>query len=114
MALETSDLKRRLNSGPADEQLLVDALESANVLVDEYIAEQGTGVEVPEKIHDRAVLRCAVELFNQDKAPNGIVNQQYDAGNGETGSTPVRIGRDPMVGARALLDEAWTLPVSIG
>lgn len=113
MPLDVNALRNRVVSGPADNQLLLDALADANAMVDEYVAEQAPeGFEVPDSIHDRAVLRCAVELFNQDKAPNGVVNQQYDLGNGEVSSTPIRIGRDPMTGARAILDAAWTLPVS--
>lgn len=114
MTVEDSELKLRVNAGPADDQLVSDSLVAAEAMVDAYIDEQGVpDVEVPTAVRDRAVLRCAIDLFNQDKAPNGIVNQQYDVGDGTVGSTPIRISRDPMIGARAILDQAWTLPVSI-
>ena len=113
MTVTDDELRLRVNAGPADDQLVSDSLITAGELVDNYITEQGIAdLEVPAAVHDRAVLRCAIDLFNQDKAPNGIVNQQYDLGQGDIPSAPIRISRDPMIGARALLDRAWTLPAS--
>jgi hypothetical protein len=59
---------------------------------------------LPDVVRDQAWLTAAVDAFNQSKAPNGIVNQEYDLGNGEVTSTPVRISRDPLRGARAVLE----------
>lgn len=57
----------------------------------------GTTTTVPDEIHDRAVIECASELYNRRQAPSGIT-QYADA----TGA-PVRLARDPMTGARAIL-----------
>ena len=67
------------------------------------IAKHVGDATVPDEILDRATLLVAVEQFNQDEAPNGIVNQAYTDGLGDAASTPVRIGRDPMKPALPLL-----------
>lgn len=59
---------------------------------------------VPEVIYDKAVRVVAVESINQSLAPNGVLNQVYDAGAGDLVSTPVRIGRDPLKPAYPVLD----------
>lgn len=62
---------------------------------------------VPAEIHDKAVLLVCVEAINQTLAPNGVLNQVYDLGQGEMSSTPVRIGRDPLKPAYPVL-APWT------
>lgn len=60
--------------------------------------------KIPRVVWDEAHLVTAAELFHQRKAPNGVLNQQYATGDG-SGSVPVRISRDPLKPARALLHE---------
>lgn len=107
MAVDINDLKLRIKtSNASDVPLLTDALAEAQERILSYIADSGKQLaDIPETAVDRATLRCAVALFWQDKAPNGVVNQQYDLGDGEIASTPVRIGLDPMKGARAALNQ---------
>jgi hypothetical protein len=57
----------------------------------------GTTITVPDEIRDRAVLECGSELFARRQSPSGVT-QYADA----TGA-PVRLARDPMTGARAIL-----------
>lgn len=68
--------------------------------VDEALAlvDAATGVyAVPTEIHDRAVIEAGSELFHRRAAPNGI--SQFAGGDG----TPMRVARDPMNAARAIL-----------
>ena len=60
--------------------------------------------KIPRDVWDEAHLITAVEIFHQRNAPNGILNQQYSTGDGST-AVPVRISRDPLKPARALLHE---------
>lgn len=57
---------------------------------------------VPVVIIEKAWLAVAVEIFNQRKAPNGVLNQSFASADG-TASVAVRIGADPMRPARPLL-----------
>jgi hypothetical protein len=69
----------------------------------ELVAKHIGATEIPSTVVDRAVLLVAVEELNQDKAPNGVLNQFFDAGTGDASATPVRIGRDPMKPAYPIL-----------
>lgn len=75
---------------------LQDCIDTAVELVMGYIGD----AEVAETRIDRSVLLVANECLQQNMAPNGILNQQYDDGDG---SAPLRIGRDPMTPAYPLL-----------
>lgn len=76
---------------------IASALTLAQALVAKYV---GTS-ELPTIVRDEATLAVAVEKINIDQAPNGVLNQQYDLTDGTT--VPLRIGRDPMKPALALL-----------
>lgn len=76
------------------------AIDVAMALVNAHVDQ----AEVPPEVLDRAVLLVAVEQINQDKAPNGVLNQVYDTGLGEEARLPVRVGRDPMKPAYPVLD----------
>lgn len=106
MGVDINQLKLRAKtSNDADVPLLQDALDEAKERVASYIADSKVDAQIPETAHDRAVIRCALALYWQDKSPNGVTNQQFDMGNGEIASTPVRIAQDPMKGARAALSQ---------
>lgn len=107
MTVDITKLQLRAGTSSAgDVQLLTEALAEAIERVRAYIQDSGKQTsQIPPTAVDRAVIRCALALFNQDKAPNGVLNQQYDLGNGEIASTPTRISQDPMKGARAALSQ---------
>lgn len=101
MTVETLQVRDEINasiSAVPDEKIDA-AIAVATTLVTQHV---GT-IEVPAEILDRAVLLVAVEQINQDKAPNGVLNQFFDAGVGDASATPVRIGRDPMKPAYPIL-----------
>lgn len=54
---------------------------------------------VPVIIIDRAITECASELFHRRNSPSGV-NAQFV---GLDGSSPARLARDPMTGAREIL-----------
>lgn len=59
----------------------------------------GTAV-IPSATLERAKLLAANECLQQNLSPNGVLNQQYDLGDG---STPLRVGRDPLTPVYPLL-----------
>lgn len=67
--------------------------DEAYALVSAYVG----GIDIPQAIGDRAVLETASELFHRRNAPQGIA--QFAAFDG----SPVRVARDPMVGAYPIL-----------
>lgn len=78
----------------ADKAFIQQCLIEAWALVGQTI---GATTSVPDEIRDRAVIECGSELFARRAAPSGVT-QYADA----TGA-PVRLSRDPMTGARAIL-----------
>lgn len=113
MTLDIERVRKRCGAPTSDNTLLTEALDDATDLVTEFIEKCGKAVgdDVSVRLYERAVIRCAVSLYNQDKAPKGVVNEQYDLGNGDIASTAAQIGLDPMKSARALLAAAGIAPV---
>lgn len=71
-----------------------DVAEEANTLVSGYIGTHA----VPQAVAHRAALEVASELHHRRNAPNGIA--QFATPDG----SPVRVARDPMLGAYPLLN----------
>lgn len=69
-------------------------LDTADALVTQFI---GSVLGVPVGAIERAKLEAGSELFHRRQAPNGIA--QFAAQDG----APVRVARDPMVGAYPIL-----------
>lgn len=68
--------------------------------VDEATALVGQAIgtiDVPAAVRSRAIIEAGSELFHRMQAPSGIT--QFAGLDG----TPMRMARDPMVGARAIL-----------
>jgi hypothetical protein len=92
--------KLRASSVSVPDNDIDKALAVARELVDEYTK----AATVPPKVIDRAVFLVTVEQLTQDKAPNGVLNQSFVTDDGDSGSTPVRISRDPLKPAYPVLD----------
>jgi hypothetical protein len=88
-----TDLKQFVGAHDDDDAYVTSCFDTAVTLVEGFI---GTKV-VPLSIKDRAVLITGSELFHQRNAPQGIA--QFAATDG----APIRVARDPMVGAYPLL-----------
>jgi len=82
-----------VGSGPGDAGFIATCLAEATALVTQYVA----GTEVPEVALDRAVQEVGSELFHRRQAPSGIA--QFATPD----AAPVRVARDPMVGAYPIL-----------
>lgn len=106
MSFTREQLRTEVGAAPSTDDALLDrCLAEAIQDVTTYLEDNDVvTADVPVVVFDRAVRIAAVDAFNQAKAPNGIVNQEYDLGNGEVTSTPIRISRDPMRGARTVLE----------
>lgn len=100
MTVDVTTVRRKLNAGvTVSNDDIQAAINVAQALVSKAIGE----ADVPGSVVDRAVTLVAIEQVNQEQAPNGVLNQQWESGAGEISSVPVRISRDPMKAAEALL-----------
>lgn len=116
MAINVEQLRTAVGAGQGEPNLKV-TLDAAKEVLDAYLEdrliddETTEPVVIPDSTYDRAHLSVAVEMFNQDRAPNGVLNQVYDVGTGDVASTPVRISADPLRPAYPLL--ARYMPAAI-
>lgn len=98
MTVDATKLRNKARvGGQVTDAELNDCIESAAELLKELIGRK----VVPPKTYDRAWLLVANEMLQQDMAPNGLVNQQFDNG---TEAIPIRIGRDPLTPAYPILE----------
>lgn len=68
--------------------------DEAEAMVSAYVGDH----DVPEVSLNRAILEVGSELFHRKQAPNGVANfMTFD------GSAPIRVARDPMIGAYPIL-----------
>ncbi|MGC5584148.1 hypothetical protein [Ornithinimicrobium sp. W1665] len=94
--MSAADLSAYVNStATADEPFVAACWAEAEELVAAYV---GLNV-VPAVTLHRATLEVAAELFHRRNAPGGIT--QFAALDGPS---PVRMARDPMLGAYPILD----------
>jgi hypothetical protein len=77
-----------------DRKLAADCYYTAEALVSAFVR----AIDVPRHPLEQAIRECASELWHRRNAPNGI--QGFSTPDGES---PVRIARDPMIAARAIL-----------
>lgn len=82
--------------GGDDSTFIAQCWAEADLMVSVYVA--GAFKEIPQEILDRATLEVGAELYNRKNAPNGI--QQFASFDGQSA---VRIARDPMQAAYAIL-----------
>lgn len=108
MSIDAARLREELNAGPEGQSgtpsttYLDNCVSVANELLKGYAGENYL-TDLPTVVAEKAWLAVAVEIFNQDKAPNGVLNQTFQTFEG-TVATPVRIGADPLRPAYGLLE----------
>lgn len=107
MAVVAADLRAELNAGPADtggvsDDLLNNCINVADELLKAYAGDDYRSGDIPVVVAEKAWLAVAVEIFNQRKAPNGVLNQAF-SGEGTPFVQTVRIGADPLRPAYGLL-----------
>ena len=99
--MPVSDLATAVGE-PVDDEFVNECWDQATVMVGTYIYNSAlveiTDPPVPELIIDRSIFECASELYHRRNAPNGVA--QFATFDG----APVRVARDPMVGAYPILN----------
>lgn len=96
MAVTAEAVRQWVNAAASKLPLLEECLAYAELALDKLIEDDfDPAVEIPETAYDRALKLLTAEVFNQQQAPHGIVNEQF-ASEGEVASTPIRITRDPL------------------
>lgn len=108
MAVTQERLRNFVGASTSDNDELDSCLAATKDLLDEHLEDVDPASAVPVNVYDRAHLLAAAEMFNQGKAPNGFLNQQFEDGT----EVPVRIGADPLRPAYPLLSK-WVPPVTI-
>lgn len=103
MAITVDDLRTQVgaSSTPQENTLLQRCLDLATELVRRHVTVE-VYPTLPTVIAESAVLAVATEVFNQRKAPNGVLNQAFSSPDG-LGAVAVRIGADPMRPAYPIL-----------
>ena len=100
MSVSATDLAALVNSGASDSAVIARCLAFGQSVVETYTQRVPETVVIPAEILDEAVLTAAADQFQRRKAPNGVLNQVFDNGDG---IVPVRISRDPYDSIRHLL-----------
>lgn len=96
--MTVADLRAYVNSSQADDEAFLTACwTEARELVWGYVGVHED--RVPTSVMDRAILEVGAELFHRKQAPGGIT--QFATIDGPS---PVRMARDPMLGAYPLLN----------
>ena len=90
----TVSLSTYVGAGAADADFVAACEAEATALVGAYVGTAG----VPSEVLSRAVLEVGSELFHRRSVPNGVA--QFGTLDG---AAPLRVARDPMVGAYPLL-----------
>ena len=92
--MNATDLQEYVGAPDSDAAYVEQCWDEATSLVSVYVGD----IEIPIAILDRATLEVGSELYHRRQAPNGIA--QFSSMDG----TPVRVARDPMLGAYPLLN----------
>lgn len=92
-----ADLRTHAGAGASiSDAVLVACITTAEEAIKTHIAD----AIIPPATLERAKLLAANECLQQNLSPNGVLNTQYDLGDG---ATPIRIGRDPLTPVYPLL-----------
>ena len=102
MAITSDDLRAEVGAGTSvQDSVLQRCVALAEELVRTYATPE-VYPTLPTVISEQAVLSVAVEVFNQRRAPNGVLTQQFATPDGSVG-VPVRVGADPLRPAYPIL-----------
>lgn len=91
---QLGELQGYVNADATANRYLTTCWGTAAELVNTYVGTR----QVPDSVLTRAVLDVASELFHRRNAPGGVMQQFTDLG-----AAPVRMARDPMLGAYPIL-----------
>lgn len=91
--MSATDLQEYVGAPDTDQDFVADCWAQADKLVTEFVGDH----PVPFDALLRATLEVGSELYHRRSAPSGI--SQFASMDG----TPIRVARDPMVGAYPIL-----------
>lgn len=91
--MSATDLQEYVGASDLDATFVADCYQTADKLVTAFVGN----TRIPADVLERARLEVGSELYHRRSAPNGIA--QFASMDG----TPVRVARDPMIGAKPLL-----------
>jgi len=97
-----TDLKNYVGAPDSDDAFVETCFDDALSMVTVFVGQ----TYVPANILTRATLEVGSELYHRRSAPNGIA--QFSTFDG----TPIRVARDPMIGAYPLLNRYVGLGVA--
>lgn len=97
-----TDLQEYVGAPDSDATFVEQCWDEATTLVDQYIGAE----TIPVAVLDRAYLEVGSELYHRRQAPNGIA--QFSSMDG----APVRVARDPMVGAYPILNRFMVVGIA--
>lgn len=96
--MDYTNLQEYVGAPDSDAAFVEECWDEATALVNVFVGAE----TVPVAILDRAFLEVGSELYHRRQAPNGIA--QFASMDG----SPVRVARDPMLGAYPLLQRFMT------
>ena len=96
--MDFTDLQAYVGAPDSDALFVEQCWDEATALVSAYVGTSTPVTVIPAEISDRAVLEVGSELYHRRQAPNGVA--QFSSLDG----SPVRVARDPMLGAYPLLN----------
>lgn len=97
--MDYTNLQEYVGAPDTDAAFVEECWDQATALVNAFIGTE----TIPVAIVDRAFLEVGSELYHRRQAPNGIA--QFASIDG----SPIRVARNPMVGAYPLL-QPYMLP----
>lgn len=95
--MDYTNLESYVGADPSDSAYVEQCWAEALSLVSAYVGTIDPVQAIPAEIMDRAALEVGSELYHRRQAPNGVA--QFSTFDG----SPIRVARDPMVGAYPLL-----------
>lgn len=104
--MNATDLELYVGADSSDTAYVEQCWGEALSLVTAYVGTIDPVVAIPDEILDRAYLEVGSELYHRRQAPNGVA--QFSTFDG----APIRVARDPMVGAYPLLQRYLGLGIA--
>lgn len=104
--MDYTNLESYVGADPSDSAYVEQCWGEALSLVSAYVGTITPVATIPTEILDRAALEVGSELYHRRQAPNGVA--QFSTFDG----SPIRVARDPMVGAYPILQRYIGLGVA--
>ena len=96
--MDYTNLQDYVGAPESDALYVEQCWDEASALVTAYIGTIDPVTPLPVEITERAILEVGSELYHRRQAPNGVA--QFSSLDG----APIRVARDPMLGAYPILN----------